>query len=96
MLFLRNSWSDNCRAIWEFESIFHTSSIFGFLAIAYNQYFWRIFSNSRMLAMYKKKKRTINDFANLSAIFYLFSGVLLFLIRGLSSETSNKVICLEF
>ena len=44
-----------------------------------------------MLAMYKKRKIK-NDFVNLSAIFYLISGVLFILaLRGLSSpETSRK------
>ena len=42
--------------------------------------------------MYKKRKKKNNDFTNLSAIFYLFSGVLFILaLRGLSSpETSRQ------
>ena len=69
------------------ESIFNTSSIFGFLAIslAAINIFGGFLVTQRMLAMYKKKKRINNDIsANLSAIFYLISGVLFILaLRGL-------------
>ena len=71
------------------DSIFNTSSIFGFLAIALAaiNIFGGFLVTQRMLAMYKKKKKD-----NLSAIFYLISGVLFILaLRGLSSpETSRQ------
>ena len=78
------------------ESVFNTSSIFGFLAIALAaiNIFGGFLVTQRMLAMYKKKKKDkqIMISANLSAIFYLVSGVLFILaLRGLSSpETSRQ------
>ena len=78
-----------------FETVFNTSSIFGFLAIslAAINIFGGFLVTQRMLAMYKKKKRERKMIsANLSAIFYLVSGVLFILaLRGLSSpETSRQ------
>ena len=76
------------------ESVFNTSSIFGFLAIALAaiNIFGGFLVTQRMLAMYKKKKKNKMISANLSAIFYLISGVLFILaLRGLSSpETSRQ------
>ena len=76
------------------ESVFNTSSIFGFLAIALAaiNIFGGFLVTQRMLAMYKKRKRKKMISANLSAIFYLVSGVLFILaLRGLSSpETSRQ------
>ena len=64
------------------EVIFHSSSIYGFLAIvlAAVNIFGGFLVTQRMLAMYKKKKKDkIMISANLSAIFYLISGVLFIL-----------------
>ena len=78
------------------DSVFNTSSIFGFLAIALAaiNIFGGFLVTQRMLAMYKKKKKDkqLMISANLSAIFYLVSGVLFILaLRGLSSpETSRQ------
>ena len=75
------------------ENIFETSSIFGFLAIilAAVNIFGGFLVTQRMLQMYKKKKKVIMS-ANLSALFYLISGILFILaLRGLSSpETSRQ------
>ena len=75
------------------ENIFETSNIFGFLAIilAAVNIFGGFLVTQRMLQMYKKKKK-INMSANLSAFFYLISGILFILaLRGLSSpETSRQ------
>ena len=75
-------------------SVFNTSSIFGFLAIALAaiNIFGGFLVTQRMLAMYKKRKRIKMISANFSAIFYLVSGVLFILaLRGLSSpETSRQ------
>ena len=76
------------------DSVFNISSIFGFLAIALAaiNIFGGFLVTQRMLAMYKKRKRIKMISANLSAIFYLVSGVLFILaLRGLSSpETSRQ------
>ena len=75
------------------ENIFESSNIFGFLAIilAAVNIFGGFLVTQRMLQMYKKKKKVIMS-ANLSAIFYLISGILFILaLRGLSSpETSRQ------
>ena len=79
------------------NKIFETSSIFGFLAIilAAVNIFGGFLVTQRMLQMYKKKKKK-NKFmsANLSATFYLISGILFILaLRGLSSpEHQDKEI----
>ena len=68
------------------ENIFQTSNIFGFLAIilAAVNIFGGFLVTQRMLQMYKKKKNKMS--ANLSALFYLISGILFILaLRGLSS-----------
>ena len=53
------------------ESVFSTSSVFGFIAIILgNKYFWWISSNKRMLQMYKKRKIRKNDFGKFSGNFY--------------------------
>ena len=74
------------------DSIFETSNLFGFLAIilAAVNIFGGFLVTQRMLQMYKKKK--IDMSANLSALFYLISGILFILaLRGLSSpETSRQ------
>ena len=76
------------------DTVFNTSSIFGFLAIvlAAINIFGGFLVTQRMLAMYKKKRINKMISANLSAIFYLISGVLFILaLRGLSSpETSRQ------
>ena len=75
------------------DKIFEISNIFGFLAIilAAVNIFGGFLVTQRMLQMYKKKKK-INMSANLSASFYLVSGILFILaLRGLSSpETSRQ------
>ena len=74
------------------DSVFNTY-IFGFLAIALAaiNIFGDFLATQRMLAMYKKEKGQIVISANLSAIFYLISGVLFILaLRGLSPETSRQ------
>ena len=66
----------------ESESIFNTSSIFGLLAIslAAINIFWWIFSNTKNVSyVQKKEKGKIMISANLSAIFYLVSGILFIL-----------------
>ena len=72
--------------------VFLIPSIFGFLAIALRQsIFLEDFVTQRMLACIKKKRINKNTSANLSAIFYLVSGVLFTLFKGLSSpETSRQ------
>ena len=74
------------------ENIFETSNIFGFLAIilAAVNIFGGFLVTQRMLQMYKRKKIVMS--ANLSALFYLISGILFILaLRGLSSpETSRQ------
>ena len=74
------------------ENIFQTSNIFGFLAIilAAVNIFGGFLVTQRMLQMYKKKKIEMSP--NLSALFYLISGILFILaLRGLSSpETSRQ------
>ena len=76
------------------EKIFEISNIFGFLAIvlAAVNIFGGFLVTQRMLQMYKKKKNNKDMSANLSALFYLFSGILFILaLRGLSSpETSRQ------
>ena len=77
------------------NNIFETSSIFGFLAIilASVNIFGGFLDTQRMLQMYKKKKKDKKMIsANLSATFYLISGILFILaLRGLSSpETSRQ------
>ena len=75
------------------ENIFEISNIFGFLAIilAAINIFGGFLVTQRMLQMYKKEK-IIYMSANLSALFYLISGILFILaLRGLSSpETSRQ------
>ena len=82
------------------DNVFNISSIFGFLAIslAAINIFGGFLVTQRMLAMYKKEKGQIMLSANLSAIFYLISGVLFILaLRGLSSpRRQDKEISLEF
>ena len=76
------------------NSVFGTSSIFGFLAIvlAAINIFGGFLVTQRMLQMYKKRKikrKMIS--ANLSAIFYLVSGILFILaLRGLSSPDTSR------
>ena len=74
------------------QEIFEVSNIFGFLAIilAAVNIFGGFLVTQRMLQMYKKKKNSMT--ANLSALFYLISGILFILaLRGLSSpETSRQ------
>ena len=76
------------------ENIFDISNIFGFLAIllAAINIFGGFLVTQRMLQMYKKKKINNSMSPNLSAIFYLISGILfIFALRGLSSpETSRQ------
>ena len=77
------------------EGIFNSSSIFGFLAIslAAINIFGGIFSYPENACdVQKKEERQIMISANLSAVFYLISGVLFILaLRGLSSpETSRQ------
>ena len=74
------------------ESIFNTSSIFGFIAIilAAINIFGGFLVTQRMLQMYKKKIRKMIN-ANLAAIFYLVSGILFILaLRGLSSPDTSR------
>ena len=75
------------------ESIFTSSTLFGFFAItlAAVNIFGGFLVTQRMLAMYKKREIKMIS-ANLSATFYLISGVLFILaLRGLSSpETSRR------
>ena len=74
------------------ENVFEISNIFGFLAIilAAVNIFGGFLVTQRMLQMYKKRRTKMT--ANLSAIFYLLSGILFILaLRGLSSpETSRQ------
>ena len=75
------------------ENIFNTSSIFGFIAIilAAINIFGGFLVTQRMLQMYKKKKDKKMISANLSAIFYLISGILFILaLRGLSSPDTSR------
>ena len=76
------------------DTVFNTSSTFGFLAIALAaiNIFGGFLVTQRMLAMYKKKRIKNYDISKFSAIFYLVSGVLFILaLRGLSSpETSRQ------
>ena len=77
------------------NSVFGTSSIFGFLAIvlAAINIFGGFLVTQRMLQMYKKKKDKKEKMisANLSAIFYLVSGILFILaLRGLSSPDTSR------
>ena len=82
------------------ETVFNTSSIFGFLAIslAAINIFGGFLVTQRMLAMYKKKKKDKIYFTKSFNIFYLISGVLFILaLRGLSSpETSRQGISLVY
>ena len=77
------------------NEVFNTSSIFGLatITLAAINIFGGFLVTQRMLAMYKRKKNQ-NKYmsANLSALFYLVSGVLFILaLRGLSSpETSRQ------
>ena len=74
------------------EKIFEISNFFGFFAIllAAVNIFGGFLVTQRMLQMYKRRKNKMS--ANLSAIFYLVSGILFILaLRGLSSpETSRR------
>ena len=77
------------------ETVLTPQVFFGFLAIslAAINIFGGFLVTQRMLAMYKKKKKDkVMISPNLSAIFYLISGVLFILaLRGLSSpETSRQ------
>ena len=60
------------------QNLFDTSNIFGYLAIilAAVNIFGGFLVTQRMLQMYKKKE--IRMSANLSASFYLLSGILLY------------------
>ena len=75
------------------DKIFETSNIFGFLAIILEavNIFFGFLVTQRMLQMYKKRKNKKMT-PNLSALFYLISGILFILaLRGLSSpETSRQ------
>ena len=71
--------------------IFQTSNIFGFLAIilAAVNIFWRFSRYSKNVANVQKEEE-INMSANLSALFYLISGILFILaLRGLSSPETE-------
>ena len=77
------------------ENIFEISNIFGFLAIvlAAVNIFGGFFSNPKNVAdVQKEEKKIIMISVNLSALFYLISGILFILaLRGLSSpETSRQ------
>ena len=75
------------------EGIFNESSIFGFIAIilAAINIFGGFLVTQRMLQMYKKERQKEMMSANLSAIFYLVSGVLFILaLRGLSSPDTSR------
>ena len=68
------------------DSIFNTSSIFGFLAIslAAVNIFGGFLVTQRMLAMYKKRKRTSYDFCKFICNFLLnFWGAIYLSIKGL-------------
>ena len=74
---------------------FDISSVFGFFAItlAAINIFGGFLVTQRMLQMYKKRKikRVSMISANLSAIFYLVSGILFILaLRGLSSPDTSR------
>ena len=79
------------------ENIFNTSSVFGYVAIilAAINIFGGFLVTQRMLQMYKKRKVKNNVSANLSAIFYLISGVLFILAEDyLLPILQDKVIIL--
>ena len=76
------------------ESVFSTSSIFGFIAIilaAINIFGGFLVTQECFKCIKKKDKKEIMISANLSAIFYLVSGILFILaLRGLSSPDTSR------